>query len=82
MSVVPTWVELENSISVFAEFVTSMQLTVDDNCLFNEITCLNNYITEKIWPNGEIKQLAMVISGWKFLQLYVLRIFCCPIWNC
>ena len=43
----PTWVEVENSISVFAEFVTAMQLTVDDNCLFHEITCLKNYITEE-----------------------------------
>ena len=40
----PTRVEVENSISILAELSTAMQLTVDDDCLFDEITCLKNYI--------------------------------------
>ena len=67
MSVGPTWVEVENSISVFAEFASAMQLTVDDNCLFDEITCLQNYVTEEKLAEWRDKTVS---TGDKWVEVF------------
>ena len=44
-----------------------MQLTVDDNCLFDEITCLKNYITEEKLAKWRDK---IVSTGDKWVGFY------------
>ena len=63
----PIWVEVENSISVFAEFATAKQLTVDNNCLFDEIACLKNYCTEENLADWRDKTVS---TGDKWVEVF------------
>ncbi len=47
LSIAPTWTEVESSLCVFTEFATPMQLSVDDNNLFDEVTCLRNFLSDE-----------------------------------
>ena len=77
----PAWVEVKNSISVFAEFATAMQLTVDDKYLFDEITCLKNYVTEEKLAEWRDKTVSTGDEWVKVFTTLRSKNILLPIWN-